>query len=56
MWLPLCWPYAASPDSMPSLTALTQPFPDSFISDFYGLVNIDTAEKYGLDVWEKLWV
>ncbi|HCS1851086.1 TPA: DUF2612 domain-containing protein, partial [Shigella dysenteriae] len=29
--------------------------PDSFISDFYGLIwNIDTAEKYGLDVWGKI--
>lgn len=29
--------------------------PDSFINDFYCLIwNIDTAEKYGLDVWGKI--
>ncbi|EAA0619001.1 TPA: DUF2612 domain-containing protein [Shigella flexneri] len=48
--------YAASP----RLNALINSFnaalsPDSFISDFYGLIwNIDTAEKYGLDVWGKI--
>lgn len=48
--------YAASP----RLNALINSFnaalsPDSFINDFYDLIwNIDTAEKYGLDVWGKI--
>ncbi len=57
MWLQPCLhSMPPAPDSMPSLTALTQRFPpDSFINDFYDLIwNIDTAEKYGLDVWGKI--
>ncbi|HIA1612785.1 TPA: DUF2612 domain-containing protein [Salmonella enterica] len=48
--------YAASP----RLNALINSFnaalsPDSFIKDFYDLIwDIDTAEKYGLDVWGKI--
>ncbi|QPN38291.1 DUF2612 domain-containing protein [Salmonella enterica] len=56
MWLQPC---LHSMPPAPRLNALINSFnaalsPDSFINDFYDLIwNIDTAEKYGLDVWGK---
>ncbi|SUG14786.1 Protein of uncharacterised function (DUF2612) [Salmonella enterica subsp. arizonae] len=57
MWLQPCLhSMPPAPDSTPSINSFNAALsPDSFINDFYDFIwNIDTAEKYGLDIWGKI--